>query len=157
MGWVADVRGSGDPSREAADRDHAAVAGQLVEERLSRLHLAGCRAPVGRRRPRVRGDDVPAEGVELELAEDTLHDRGSRFGGSLSRELPFGGKRDPGDPRPAVAGGLADEQQRRTASVFEVLGQSSATQRRSRAFAVEVEGLPDTRRCKAGYEALWVD
>jgi hypothetical protein len=157
MGWVADVWCSGDPSREAADRDHAAVAGESVEERPSRLHLTGGRAPVGRRTPGVRGDDIPAEGVELELGEGALDDRGSRFGRPETGELALRRERDPGDPRPAIAGGLTDEQQRRSASVFEVLGQSCATQRRSRAFAVEVEGLPDTRRSKAGYEALWVD
>jgi hypothetical protein len=157
MGWVADVRRSSDPSRKAADRDHAAVAGELVEERLSRLHLAGGRTPVGRHRPGMGGDDIPAEGLELELGEHALDDRGTRLGRPAAGELSLGRKRDAGDPGPAVPGGLADEQEARVASVFEVLGQSRATRRRSSAFAVEVEGVPDPRRSQPGYEALRVN
>ena len=55
--------------------------------------------------------DVPEQDVvdDPALAESALDDRRGRLGGAAAGELALRGEREPADPRPTVAGGLADE------------------------------------------------
>ena len=72
--------------------------------------------------------DVPEQHllVELELGEDAVDDRRRRLGRPGAGELTLGGERDAGDSRAAVAGGLADEHERRIALRVEVGGRAGA-------------------------------
>ena len=93
--------------------------------------------------PRVRRDDVPAEGVQPELVEGAPDDRCRRLGGPAAGQLALRRERDPGDPGAAVARRLADEHDRRVCVRVEVLDQACAAKPRPRSFAVEVVRLPD--------------
>lgn len=84
---MPDIRGSGDPGCEPADGDQAAVFGELLEEGPRGEDLEPGRTPVRGLRPRVGGHDVPAQGVELELGEDPLDDRGRRLRRPAPAEL----------------------------------------------------------------------
>jgi len=57
------------------------------------------------------GHDVPQQDVVLdaELAQDAVHDRRARFGGSGSGDLPLGCERDTAHARAAKPRSLADE------------------------------------------------
>lgn len=84
---MPDIRASGDPGCEPADGDHAAVLGELLEEGPRGEDLEPGRTPVRRLRPWVGGHDVPAQGVQLELREDALDDRGCRLSRPAAAEL----------------------------------------------------------------------
>jgi acylphosphatase len=98
----------------------------------------------------MRRDDVPEQDVvlEAELAEDAVHDRRRRLGGTTAGELPLGRERDSRDPGSAIAGRLADEQDRRPCAVSEVRGQPVAEERRVRSGGVLVERRADARTRK---------
>ena len=76
---MPDIRGRGGVSREPANGDQAAVLRELLEEGPRGEDLEPGRTPVRRLRSWVGGDDVPAQGVEAELGEDALDDRGRRL------------------------------------------------------------------------------
>ena len=120
---MADVRRVERRLRDAADGEHAAAARELSGERQPGLDLRAASAC---------GSTVAVPGcvgttfhrstasLEAELVEHAVDDRRRRLAGRLSRELPLGGERDAGDARAAVAGRLADEQQRRVGAGVEV-------------------------------------
>jgi prevent-host-death family protein len=78
-----------------------------------------------------------------------MDDRRSRFGGAGSGELPLGRERDAADAGTAVAGGFADEEDRRAGSVVQVVGKAFEEVRRG---GVLVERLADAGGCQAGRE-----
>lgn len=84
---MADIRGSGDRGCEPPDGDQAAVLGEFLEEGPRGEDLEPGRAPVRHLRPWVGGNDVPAQGVELELSEDALDDCGRRLRRPAAAEL----------------------------------------------------------------------
>jgi hypothetical protein len=100
----------------------------------------------------VRRDDVPAEGIEPELREHTLDDRGGGLSGSAAGELPFRREGDAGDTRAAVPGRLANEEDLCVGAGFEVVDQARATNIRAGSFAVEVERRPDPSRSETRHE-----
>ena len=155
------------PQRELG---RAAVRGVAhVRRRRARVRDAADRddAPAARRaRPRSRGPasisarvgvrfDVAVPGCvgttfqsstslgEPELAEHAVDDRRRRLGRARAGQLPLGGERDPRDAGAAVAGRLADEQDRRVRALVEIRREAGAPQRSARADPVEVRGLPD--------------
>jgi hypothetical protein len=115
---------------EPPNRDNAASARELVEERTRGAHLSARGQPVRRRRPGMRRHDVPEQDVLLdpELAQDTVHDRRSCLGRSAAGELALRGERHAADPRAAVAGRLADEQQLYVLALREMLVKPLAAQ-----------------------------
>jgi hypothetical protein len=92
-----------------------AAAGREFHEEVGRLfHLVACRPPIGIRAAGLMWmcrHDVPEQDVvhDPELGERALDDRRGRLGRPAAGQLALGGERDPADPRSAVAGGLADE------------------------------------------------
>src|SRR6266516_504009 len=145
MARMADVRRVQSGLWDAADRDHAAASSELEREREPSRNLGGARRPVRARGARMRRHDVPEHDtlLEPELGEDAVHDRGARLRRACARELSLRGEWDPGNPRAPVAGGLADEDERRLAAGVEVGGESSSPRRRARAVTIEVECLAD--------------
>ena len=69
---------------------------------------------------------------EAELGEHALDDRRRRLGRAPAGQLPLGGERDPRDPRAAVAGRLADEQERRLRPRLEIGGRGARAGARRR-------------------------
>jgi hypothetical protein len=84
---MPDIRGIRHPCCEPADGDQAAVLGELLEEGPRGEDLEPGRTPVRGLRPRVGGHDVPAQGVQLELREDALDNRGRRLSRPAAAEL----------------------------------------------------------------------
>jgi hypothetical protein len=70
----------------------------------------------------MRRDDVPEQHLlgEPEFCGDALHCRGGHLGRSCPGQLPLRGEGNPGDAGAAVAGRLADEEERRRRSGGEV-------------------------------------
>src|SRR5256884_3997150 len=148
MGGMSDVRGAGDPRGEPADRDHAAAAGQLLQEQPRGVDLAPGRESIRRLCARVGRDDVPAEDVQVELSEDPPDDGRRRLGGAAAGELTLGGERETGDSGAPVACRLADEQNRGLGAGLEVRGEPGTAERRAGAVAVEVERRSDPSGCE---------
>jgi hypothetical protein len=115
VGRVADVRVSENSVGQPAHGNRSAPVGELPEEWHPALYLGPRRAAVRRLGSRMRGHDVPEQHVflDLELGEHAMHDRRGRFGRAGAGELALRGERDSRDAGTAVAGGFADEQQRR--------------------------------------------
>jgi hypothetical protein len=84
---MPDIRRICHPCCEPADGDQAAVLGELLEEGPRGEDLEPGRTPVRGLRPRVGGHDVPAQGVQLELREDALDNRGRRLSRPAAAEL----------------------------------------------------------------------
>jgi hypothetical protein len=84
---MPNIRGSCHLCREPADGDQPAVLGELLEEGPRGEDLEPGRTPVRGLRPWVGGHDVPAQGVQLELREDTLDDRGRRLSPPAAADL----------------------------------------------------------------------
>jgi hypothetical protein len=84
---MPDIRRICQPCCEPADGDQAAVLGELLEEGPRGEDLEPGRTPVRGLRPRVGGHDVPAQGVQLELREDALDNRGRRLSRPAAAEL----------------------------------------------------------------------
>ena len=74
-----------------------------------------------------------------------MDDRRRRLGGAGAGQLALRGERDAGDTRAAVAGRLADEQQRCFLPRFEVREQPLAAHGRALAVTIEVERRADPR------------
>ena len=148
---MADARraqhGLGDPS----DGDRAAPCDQLLEELQARLHLGTRRPPVRRLRAGMSRDDVPEQDVllEAELGEHAMDDRRRGFHWPAPRELALGGEGQAGDPGAPIAGGFADEHDRRVSAGVEVRREPLSAQRRIR---VLVKGLADLRRGEPLYQ-----
>src|SRR5438094_8908322 len=152
MGWMADVWGPGGPRGDPPYGDQAPILRQLLEERPRSRDLLSGRAPIRRLRPRMRGDDVPAESVECELRKDAPHNCRCRLSRSAPGQLALRGKRQAGHARAAVAGRFADEQDGGVRHVLEVRGQPLAPEPRGGSLPIEVEGRADASGRKAGYE-----
>ena len=120
MGRMADVRGARDPLGKPADSDEAAAFGEFLEKRPRGLHLVVGRLSVRRLRAWVGRHDVPAQGVELELPQNSLNDGGRPLGWTSPGELALGGERNPGDACSSVPGRLADEEHRGAGSLLEI-------------------------------------
>jgi hypothetical protein len=58
-----------------------------------------------------------------------MDDGRGRLRGAGTGELALGRERDPADPRPAIAGGLADEDDPRVGVRFEIRAEPLAPQR----------------------------
>jgi hypothetical protein len=114
MGRVPHVGSVERRLREPPDGEHASPAGELARERHAGLDLAARRRAIRGRGAGVRRHDVPEEhGVgEPELGQRAVDDGRRRLGWSRAGQLALGSERDAGDARAAVAGCLADEQQR---------------------------------------------
>src|SRR5262249_5065339 len=91
---------------------------------------------------------VPAECLvlEAELCEDGTDDRRRRLGRAGARQLTLRGERDAADPRTAVAGRLADQEDRGVLTLVEIGGEAPPKQRGARAVPVEVERGADLGR-----------
>ena len=153
---MPDIRSSGGASREPADGDQAAALRELLEEGPRGEDLEPGRTPVRRLRPRVGGHDVPAQGVQLELGEDPLHDRGRRLRRPAAAELTLRGEGQTGDPGTAIAGGLTHEKERSAGMIFQIGPKPAAPGLRARSVTVEVERRADARGREAPYEPFRV-
>src|SRR5262245_24012712 len=134
----AAMRGMTDPGDaervlgDTADRNDLTPRGEELEERARRLDLVGPWPAIGLGLAppvRVRRHDVPEEHVliETELVEHTVNDRRGCLGRALPRQLALRGERDSADPRAAIAGRLADEQELGAGALREVVRQSPPT------------------------------
>jgi hypothetical protein len=101
--------------RDPPDCEHASTAGEFARERHAGLDLAARRRAIRSHGAGVRRYDVPEEhGIgEPDLGQHAVDDRRRRLGWPGAGQLALGRERDAGDAGAAVAGGLADEQQRR--------------------------------------------
>jgi hypothetical protein len=99
--------------------------------------------------------DVPEQHVvdEPEPRERPVHDGRTRLRGPRPAELTFRGERDPADPRAAVAGRLADEDDRRCGARAEIRAQPLPPQRGARVLVVR---RADARRGEAIDEVVVV-
>ena len=120
---MAQIGGSGGLRGEPADGQEAASPCELVQERAGRHDLRLRGPPVRGRRAGMGRDDVPAEGLQLQFGERPLDDRRRRLGRAAAGEVTLRRERDPRDTRPAVTGGLADEEQLRPGMRFEIVPQ----------------------------------
>jgi hypothetical protein len=143
--WSSERR-LGDP----ADGEHAASTCELACEGQTCLDLPARRRPIRRGAARMRWHDVPEEDsvVETELVENAVDDRRGGLAGRPSRQLPFGRERDARDARPAVSGGLADQQERRVRAGVEVTVETQ----REPLVLVLVERVADTRAGEPLYQ-----
>jgi len=153
---MPDIRSSGGASREPADGDQAAALRELLEEGPRGEDLEPGRTPVRRLRPRVGRHGVPAQGVQLELGEDPLHDRGRRLRRPAAAELTLRGEGQTGDPGTAIAGGLTHEKERSAGMIFQIGPKPAAPGLRARSVTVEVERRADARGREAPYEPFRV-
>ena len=131
--------------RDSADGDDAASRGELVGEHTSAEDLFARGRTVRGRGAGVRRNDVPEQDVvgEIELIEHAVDDRRRRFRRTGPRQLPLGSEGDAGNARSAVAGRLADEEDRRVGVCLEIGRKPRAPQRGVRSLPVEVRCLPD--------------
>lgn len=108
--------------RDAADREYTAATGELACEREACFDLCAGRRTIRCRCAGVRRHDIPEQDsvLERQLLENAVHDRRSGFCGPGSGELALGRERDAGEARTVVAGGFADQEQRRVGAGFEV-------------------------------------
>jgi phosphatidylserine/phosphatidylglycerophosphate/cardiolipin synthase-like enzyme len=145
VGRVADVVAAEHLVGEASDGNDRATAHKRLEERQSGLDLRAQRAPVHALGPGMRGDDVPEEDAvgDPELREHALDDRRGRLAGPAAGQLPLRRERQTRDPRAAVAGSLADDEERSVAAGAQIGEQAPAEQRGTLAVTVEVERLAD--------------
>jgi len=153
---MPDIRSSGGASREPADGDQAAALRELLEEGPRGEDLEPGRTPVRRFRPRVGRHGVPAQGVQLELGEDPLHDRGRRLRRPAAAELTLRGEGQTGDPGTTIAGGLTHEKERSAGMIFQIGPKPAAPGLRARSVTVEVERRADARGREAPYEPFRV-
>jgi len=146
---MPDVRRVEDCFCDAADGEHATAARELARERQAGFDFGALWCAVRRCRAGMSRHDVPEENgvLKLELFERAVDDRRGRLAGRRAADLAFGRERDPRDARAAVAGRLADEQDRSVGAFVEVaieaLGEPLV--------AVLVEGVADS----CGREALY--
>ena len=93
----------------------------------------------------MRGHDVPENDVAVdpELLEHRVDDGCGRLGRPGACELAFRGQGDARDARPAVAGRLRDEEEPRSPSLAQIVGETVSPELGA---GVLVEGLADPRR-----------
>jgi hypothetical protein len=155
---MADVAAPEDRVGQAPDRDRPPVRGELFEEAHRHLYF-GAGGPSVRvrlaRAVRMSGHDVPEQDLvlEVEMAERPVDDRRSRLGGASPGKLAFRRERDAAHARPPVAGGLADEEERRWSLPLEIRGETPSTSVR---LGVLVEGGADPGPRKLLDEARWI-
>jgi hypothetical protein len=117
---MPDIRGIGNAGREPADGDQAAVLGELLEEGRRSPDLEPGRTAVRRLRSWVGGHDVPTQGVQLELGEDALDDRGRRLRRPVAAELTLRRERKTRDPGTSIPRSLTHEEERSAGMVFQI-------------------------------------
>src|SRR5256884_6616996 len=144
---MADVRRSGGSFGDAADREQTAAGCQLLEEAAASLDLGAGWAPVRGFGPGVGRDDVPAEGVllELQFLERGADDRRRRLGGACPGHLTLGRERHTADTRATVARSLADQEETGMPTLRQVARQATPQEAGARAFAIKVERGTDLR------------
>src|SRR5947199_6435507 len=120
---MADVRRPRGTRCDAADRDRAPAARELLEEWASVADLGRGRSAVRGLGAGMRRHHVPEEDVvlETELPEHPVDDRRRRLSWAAAGQLALRGERDSGDARPAVARSLADEEDRRVRVPLELV------------------------------------
>jgi acylphosphatase len=154
---VSDARSPELVRRDAADGEYAPAPGKLTEEAAARLDLGPGRAPVRARatgQVRVSRHGVPEENLllELELGENAVKDRRRGFAGPAPGELALRGEGNSAHARPAVAGRLADEEDRCVPALCQVAEQAVPQKRRACSVPVEVEGRSDPNLPEGLYE-----
>src|SRR6478609_12195131 len=104
----------------------------------------------------MRRDDVPAERLplEAELGERVADDRGRGLGGPTPGQLTLRGERNPRHAGAAIAGRLADEEQRRGFARLQVGTKTVAPRFGAVAFTIEVERGADPGAAQALDELL---
>jgi len=129
---VPDVRRSRDARGEPADGDDLPSSHQGDEKAMRLRDLGSRREAIRGRGPRMRRHDVPEQQVllEPEVGEHTVDDRRGRLRGPRSGELPLGREGEAADAGAAIAGRLADEEERGAASALEVGAEPFASERR---------------------------
>ena len=107
---------------DTTDAENSPAPCQLVGEPQPALDLSACGGAVRIGRARMRRHDVPQEHtlLEIELGERAMDDGRRGLGGAGARELALGREGDPRDPRPAVPGSLADENNGRFGACLEI-------------------------------------
>ena len=156
MGGVPDVGDTECLCCHSADADNATARRQHLDEAAARLDLRPGRRTVRRRRARMRGDDVPEQdgALETEVVQRALHDRRRGLRQSRPRQLALRRERKARNAGAAVAGRLADEQQRRACPVREIGAEAVAQEARPRALRVLVERRPEMGAGKLGHERV---
>src|SRR5512132_2124521 len=129
---MADVAAAQDRVGQPPDRDRPPVRGKLLEKAHRYLYFGAGGASVRARLARsvrMSGHDVPEQDLvlEVEVAERPVDDRRSRLGGASPGKLAFRRERDAADARPPVAGGLADEEERRRSLPLDIGGETPST------------------------------
>ena len=154
MRRMADVFGSQSGRGDPPDGDHPAAGGQGFGEGQASGHLIGRRRAVRGRGAGMGRDDVPEQHLvgQPQFGKNAVDDRRCRLGRPRSRQLAFGGERDPGDPGAAVARRLADQQKWGPGSGLEVGGEAGTAERRTVTVTVEIRRLPDPGSCERADE-----
>jgi hypothetical protein len=152
MGRVADVRSPGHLCSEATDGQDPASGGQFVQEGPGGRDLSAGGPTVRSGRPRVGGNDVPAERGEPELRKRPLNDRRGGFSRPAPAQLPLRGEWDAGDAGTAIAGRLPDEEQARSLTRLEVGAEAPAAEVGAVTVPVEVERRTDLGGSKSADE-----
>src|SRR5213078_828757 len=139
-GWMSDIRRIENRRSEPADGDRDTFAGQLLEERGSRLDFRSRRAPVRGLAAGMRRHDVPQEHLVLdaELREHAVDDRGRRLCRTGAGELALRREGDPAHACAAVAGCLADQDDPGLATSLEIRTEPLAQVRRSGVLVVRL-------------------
>src|SRR5438105_3063586 len=135
---MADVRCAGDLLGEPADGDDPPTGHERGEEAAGVVDLGPGRRPVRARRSGMRRHDVPEQHLllEPELVQDAVDDRRGRLGRPRPGQLPLGGEGEAAEAGAAVAGRLADEEDRRLTPRVEVVREPQPAKRRVRVLVV---------------------
>jgi len=146
--------------RQATDGDSRPAVSELLEKRHRNTYfgLRGASVRVWLPRPVwMRRDDIPEQHVlfEPELTEHTVDDRRRRLGRRGAGDLSLGRERQAADPRPAIAGGFADDEITGVLSPLEIGREPLAEEL---GVGELVERVADSGRCelldKARFHAL---
>src|SRR5438270_2290036 len=140
---MPDVRGARHPFCEPTHGQDPAPSGDLLEERVRGFDFGPRRGTIRGSRAGVGGHGVPADGLEAELRQGSVDDRGGRFSRSRTRQLALGGEGDSRDACAAESRCLPHEQDGSRGSLLEVSHEPIAAHLRAVAVPVEVVGLAD--------------
>ncbi len=154
MGRVAHMEAAQRFVRQPPDGDHASADGESTGKRQAGYDLGACGQTVPGRVPGMRRDDVPEQNVSLELerAENAVHDCRRHLRRPAAGQLPLGRERDPRDACAAIARCFPDENDRGGRPLGEVLAEAFAEQGRAGTFGVLVERRADPGRRELGDE-----